>query len=654
MVSSLVATPLHGNPIEKSGGNADFKQIENPIKSIYDSKLEGSNLAPSRDRTATQVDAPAAKSGERPTVKRVDDVPPSFFYSYKGTKVKCNSAAYVYDNNLMADTPADLPDSSLPMRERVGRHLSKADFVSRDAALWYITTVQRQCSSCICDETGRLRFSGYGKPPGTKRLKHCTSDAGADACAQFFACFCFAELAQPTATTVGLTVVHYQNALNAIPLTIKLKNPGYSWKWGGQELRWSEETMKLRSNNRRLVPGTKEPYYVEGPGNGDRWSWLENLNLGSSSLGGLAGPKKRGLEPDRQTGARSMKEDYQQKSEIYSYFLLFEEQRRPSNTAYFMASNREYIKSTQQNANIIKFGRPNINLSIFRANKELHKEASAFFYYSNKFPIRIIVASYSHSAGRGSGQYQQYHERSMLEVRYQSYWEKFDYFGSINNLNDRVIYPTHKLCAQETPEPANVDALPAARYHRYLRNIKVEMIDTRTWWQSVNTDQKCLITLVNRIYRMLAAAGDRLNLEIRLLLLNGDLNTDESYERTAEWQKFWTQLSHHTTKNLKRRYEELIAILRPFTQGPWKYHIKTSFDNHKAYELKEREAALNNFKSQSSRLSPTTKDFDDRMGIELSEDSMWGWGKGRMVPKWETRFSKYPLRDSKRTILPYQ
>ncbi|EPS43816.1 hypothetical protein H072_2161 [Dactylellina haptotyla CBS 200.50] len=48
---------------------------------------------------------------------------------------------------------------------------------------------------------------------------------------------------------------------------------------------WQEELRPRRRpySTRRLAPGTKEPYYLEGPGLGKSWDYLDNLEIGGKS-----------------------------------------------------------------------------------------------------------------------------------------------------------------------------------------------------------------------------------------------------------------------------------------------------------------------------------------------------------------------------------
>ncbi|KAF3927962.1 hypothetical protein ABW20_dc0109126 [Dactylellina cionopaga] len=83
------------------------------------------------------------------------------------------------------------------------------------------------------------------------------------------------ELVNPTPTSVSFKVSDYQDALDRIPLTVKLDsmNKDYQWQWGGSSLTFSSD--------KKQVPGTAEPYFVEGRNDGQQtWDWFLSLSSG--------------------------------------------------------------------------------------------------------------------------------------------------------------------------------------------------------------------------------------------------------------------------------------------------------------------------------------------------------------------------------------
>ncbi|KAF3904392.1 hypothetical protein ABW21_db0202659 [Orbilia brochopaga] len=99
-----------------------------------------------------------------------------------------------------------------------------------------------------------------------------------------FGCYCWVELGQPKPTATGLSISDYQKALDSIPEVFRFQHKYYKWRHdlggeGGDWIKFSDTGTK------RQVPGTSEPYYVEGPGNQGAWDWLRNLNGGFGGLG---------------------------------------------------------------------------------------------------------------------------------------------------------------------------------------------------------------------------------------------------------------------------------------------------------------------------------------------------------------------------------
>ncbi|KAK6534292.1 hypothetical protein TWF281_005620 [Arthrobotrys megalospora] len=89
----------------------------------------------------------------------------------------------------------------------------------------------------------------------------------------------------------GNSITDYQNALNNVPLGVKLAHSQYEWNLAPQfSMSWQYLTGKQGEgvevglsdslglagpNNWELVPGTKEPYYVEGPSRVTAHEWMK-------------------------------------------------------------------------------------------------------------------------------------------------------------------------------------------------------------------------------------------------------------------------------------------------------------------------------------------------------------------------------------------
>ncbi|KAK6530810.1 hypothetical protein TWF281_007647 [Arthrobotrys megalospora] len=89
---------------------------------------------------------------------------------------------------------------------------------------------------------------------------------------------------------MGNSITAYQEALNRIPQKLRELHPTFEWSPAVAQGRWSMTWNKPAPDSdpapmveRYLVPGTKEPYYLEGPSQGRDLSWDPFL------LGGAAG-----------------------------------------------------------------------------------------------------------------------------------------------------------------------------------------------------------------------------------------------------------------------------------------------------------------------------------------------------------------------------
>lgn len=76
----------------------------------------------------------------------------------------------------------------------------------------------------------------------------------------------------------GNSISSYQRALDKIPFAVKQQYPGYAWEPAPLfSMSWknlgSVPDAPPYTDNRELVPGTKEPYYVEGRDQGRTWEW---------------------------------------------------------------------------------------------------------------------------------------------------------------------------------------------------------------------------------------------------------------------------------------------------------------------------------------------------------------------------------------------
>ncbi|KAF3193276.1 hypothetical protein TWF225_010045 [Orbilia oligospora] len=134
---------------------------------------------------------------------------------------------------------------------------------------------------------GKMIASPRERNPGIARTLRCITHVATMKCQMWYNCRCEATMHQPEADP-GITVEEYQDALDNIPLDIKIANSKYAWKFSeDQSLSWNYIFDPDKSGSGQaeqyLVPGTKEPYYLEGADTGAARSGIPPplLELGS-------------------------------------------------------------------------------------------------------------------------------------------------------------------------------------------------------------------------------------------------------------------------------------------------------------------------------------------------------------------------------------
>ncbi|KAK6533078.1 hypothetical protein TWF281_007238 [Arthrobotrys megalospora] len=223
------------NPPLPSDQNEEPMVPDPPMSDDSSTRVEGLKrmvqLFTAMGGTPPPVEATeGADSGSQNLQKHA--VEPSFFYSPKGLYVQCLPPRFIYDLK-----PWESPDFPEIQLEDWVNWDEKAE--TRDAALFMIRRRQEVCRACDCDEQGKVIPAGPG-------------------------CSCMADLIQPVATDLSTTVQEYQNALDSIPLSIRLRNRDYRWRWGGRGLGFTEEAMTLGDNY--ILPGSEgAPFYPERP-----------------------------------------------------------------------------------------------------------------------------------------------------------------------------------------------------------------------------------------------------------------------------------------------------------------------------------------------------------------------------------------------------
>ncbi|KAK6362134.1 hypothetical protein TWF730_005831 [Orbilia blumenaviensis] len=179
------------------------------------------------------------------------------------------------------------PDLSSPhMREPVQR----------------VRDVHNGCRHCLCTSEGEMVRNPLPHPTGREAVA-CKAWYRIQRCQVWYACRCQLEMRQPRIEP-GNSIRDYQNALNQIPTWVKLSAPYYEWNLAPRfTMSWQYLSKEERTgnadagplglpepNNRMLVPGEKEPYYLEGPSQGTAREWMKGSLLREGALGRGFGP----------------------------------------------------------------------------------------------------------------------------------------------------------------------------------------------------------------------------------------------------------------------------------------------------------------------------------------------------------------------------
>ncbi|EPS44051.1 hypothetical protein H072_1916 [Dactylellina haptotyla CBS 200.50] len=230
--------------------------------------------------------------------KRIGDIlSPKWFYTGRPW-VACPSARNLFRNDLPT------PPGGWPVLEGKRRpHTSGfTTTYQRERGLNRISGRLVRCKNCRCDE------DTLNIIPATEDNNiDCRTVKAVNACVLWWGCYCTVNLSQPKPTGTA-SILEYQFALDGIPPSVRAKNPGWQWNKYGQTLDnptedflgfsdaithgYAPKSSKSISSNRRLVPGFKEPYYVEGPSpnNPFSWDWARDSPLGLASKFSPRGP----------------------------------------------------------------------------------------------------------------------------------------------------------------------------------------------------------------------------------------------------------------------------------------------------------------------------------------------------------------------------
>ncbi|KAK6512259.1 hypothetical protein TWF481_001149 [Arthrobotrys musiformis] len=202
------------------------------------------------------------------------------FFTSDGFRVECLSARFVLGIVPHNNNP-NLPISQWPPWSRI-----RGSWRARTHS---VLSYQERCRNCRCTHQGVMIMNPIMGVRGINGgPRQCWNQLVVDTCVTAAGCFCTATLTQPSDIPVTASAKEIQDALDEIPLGIKLRHSNYKYlhhdgtEFGftpfqpdpnyiidrrpGEEFSPAPPTKLSASGKiQYLVPGTKEPYYLEGP-----------------------------------------------------------------------------------------------------------------------------------------------------------------------------------------------------------------------------------------------------------------------------------------------------------------------------------------------------------------------------------------------------
>ncbi|KAK6534754.1 hypothetical protein TWF281_006055 [Arthrobotrys megalospora] len=237
-------------------------------------------------QTTTTVLFPS-KDGDRNPNPTVDTptahlskatIGPEFFFSGR-MFVECFPQRIIFETlspNRQAGIELGLdPDDFIDWAQRYDLDTAAGRKGARDN----IRKRQNKCKQCSCTEGGLITPNYFDKA--------CRSRRTALMCAFVYGCYCYKELGQPD-PDASVPVEDYMGALSKLGLTEKHGNANWKWKHDpseGSSLSAPSSSDPYRTKP-ELAPGTKEPYWLEGPDRHDV-NWGTRMGYALNQLGQL-------------------------------------------------------------------------------------------------------------------------------------------------------------------------------------------------------------------------------------------------------------------------------------------------------------------------------------------------------------------------------
>ncbi|KAK6533975.1 hypothetical protein TWF281_005317 [Arthrobotrys megalospora] len=303
---------------------------DSPSKTLSKPKKTSDAPPPQSIETAPPIDVPGGHAMAPPGYPIETSNPqlrakvdPSFFYDSEELLILCDDPEEVLERG---EARWNLHDTGLGGAYfRVYNEIWGNDrgLTSERGKLVLLSFYLHMCTLCNCEEDYLLSVEPQG----------CDEEAFVKLCQEVFHCYCAPTLTNPIPTATDVSVWDYQQAIWG--LTKHIAKQDRDWKWtngprhkngprpafyfqpGDEKQTDSLGTLGSEPEERWLVPGTNEPYYLEGPtkhrGPLDVFGGLVGLGSESSSF-----TKRDGMESEievRETDERrSNGEDFEDKS----------------------------------------------------------------------------------------------------------------------------------------------------------------------------------------------------------------------------------------------------------------------------------------------------------------------------------------------------
>ncbi|KAK6535995.1 hypothetical protein TWF281_000242 [Arthrobotrys megalospora] len=310
------------------------------------------------------------------------------------------------------------------------------------------------------------------------------------------------------------------------------------------------------------------------------------------------------------------------RDEIYSYLVLFHHQPFRPNLTYTPSPRFDIpIFKGVAFAPVSRGG----GLAILQVNKQIHTEATQYFYHNNVFPIQILFDGEIYN-GRND---------CTVLLTCTTPWEDLTYeymeSGDPNQEPSRTYQPSRYY--NENPldceyvHAASRPILPLPCYRNLIRKFNVEIIDTGQFdlaeGQSPMIPEKLrqvLTPFMARIRDLLGDSGDNVHMDVNLISPTFSMHESEC-ETDTRFQLDETYRWH---------YRQLIEIAWPLTRGTWSYNIKTPqiFETPFVQRLKEDTLELCDETPESQRDEAEVA----FLGLPiLSSNRVFAMNRGRLV-----------------------